>query len=81
MIPTDYNIGSIACLSPAQRRILQLIGQGKMSKEIAADLRISEKGVEYHRACIYRALHLHSVGEAVAFSLSHPPTFPPASAH
>jgi len=71
----------LAQLSPAQRRVLLLIGQGKMSKEIAAELRISEKGVEYHRARIYSALGLHSVGEAVAFSLSQPPPFPPDPPH
>lgn len=65
-------------LSAAQLHILQLIGQGKMTKEIAAELQISEKGVEYHRARIYTALNLRSVGEAVAFSLSHLPTVAPA---
>src|SRR5512135_815414 len=34
--------------------VLEAIWAGKCTKEIAADLRISPKTVEYHRACLYR---------------------------
>lgn len=60
---------AIARLSPAQRRVLALIGQGYMTKQIADVLQISEKGVEYHRGVIYRALNLQSIGEAVRVAL------------
>jgi DNA-binding CsgD family transcriptional regulator len=57
-------------LSPAQRRILQLIGQGKMTKEIAEEMRLSEKGVNYHRGIINSRCRLHSVAEAVHTALT-----------
>lgn len=58
-------------LSPAQRRVLALIGAGKMTKEIAAEMHLSEKGVEYHRGVIYRVLGIQSVGEAVRVAVEN----------
>lgn len=52
-------------LSPAQRRVLALIGAGKMTKEIAAEMHIGENGVLWHRKEIYRKLAINSVAEAV----------------
>lgn len=60
---------ALRLLSPAQRRVLALIGQGKMTKDMAADLRISEAGVQWHRKQIYRKLNIQSVGEAVRIAI------------
>lgn len=60
---------NLASLSQAQRDVLRLIGEGKMTKEIAEVMGISEKGVEYHRGVIYRRLGFRSLGEAVAFTV------------
>ena len=57
--------GDFLKLSAAQRKILTLIGEGRMTKEIAAEMHISEKGVEYHRGVIYRTLGIQSLAEAV----------------
>ena len=46
----------VAALPPRQRQILRLIGQGLSNKEIAADLEISVKTVETHRARMMEAL-------------------------
>lgn len=46
----------IAALPPRQRQILRLLGQGLSNKEIAADLDISVKTVETHRARMMEAL-------------------------
>ena len=43
-------------LTPAERRIMQLIGEGKSSKEIGADLSIHYRTVENHRSNICRKL-------------------------
>jgi DNA-binding NarL/FixJ family response regulator len=52
-------------LTERQRQVLALIGCGKMTKEIAVDMGISENGVEYHRKRLYAALGIRSVGQAV----------------
>jgi DNA-binding NarL/FixJ family response regulator len=46
----------IAALSPRQREILRRIGKGESNKEIAADLGISVKTVETHRARMMESL-------------------------
>ncbi len=52
-------------LSPAQERILQLIGDGKNTRQIALIMGVSEKGIEYHRGRIYAILGLKCVADAV----------------
>lgn len=46
----------VAALSPRQREILRRIGRGQSNKEIAAELNISVKTVETHRARMMEAL-------------------------
>ena len=46
--------GRIASLSPRRRQIMQLILAGHHSKNIAADLGISQRTVENHRAVIMK---------------------------
>lgn len=46
----------IHALTPRQREILRALGRGKSSKEIAADLGISIKTVETHRARMMESL-------------------------
>jgi len=48
-------------LSPRQREVLQLLAEGKANKEIAADLRLSVKTVEAHRAHLMERLGIHRV--------------------
>ena len=51
----------LAALTPRQREILQLIAEGKANKEIAADLKLSVKTVEAHRAQLMDRLGIHDV--------------------
>jgi len=53
-------------LSPREREVLALIGQGKGTKEIAALMSISESTVSEHRKRISRRLDLHSTVELAA---------------
>ncbi len=46
--------GRLACLTPRQRSIMDLVLAGLPSKNIAADLGISQRTVETHRAAIMR---------------------------
>jgi DNA-binding NarL/FixJ family response regulator len=47
-------------LTPRQREVLQLVAEGRLTKEIAAWLRISVKTVEFHKARIMGRLDLHT---------------------
>ncbi len=51
-----------SALSPAERRIMRLIGDGKSSKEIAGELAIHYRTVENHRTNICRKLSLEREG-------------------
>ncbi len=52
-----------------ENEIIQLLAEGKSSKDIAVFLNISVKTVETHRANIMRKLELHSVTELVRYAI------------
>ncbi len=56
-------------LSGRQREILQLIAQGKSTKEIASVLKLSPKTVETHRAELMDRLNIHDVPGLVRFAI------------
>jgi DNA-binding NarL/FixJ family response regulator len=56
-------------LTPRQLEILQLLAEGKSSKEVAVTLNISVKTAETHRSNIMRRLDLHSVSELVRYAI------------
>jgi DNA-binding NarL/FixJ family response regulator len=58
-------------LTPAERRILKRIAQGKTSKEIAEELAISYRTVENHRANICAKLGLSGTNALLRFALEH----------
>jgi DNA-binding NarL/FixJ family response regulator len=56
-------------LTPRQREILQLVAEGKSTKEIAQALRLSVKTVESHRAQIMERLDIHDLAGLVRFAV------------
>jgi DNA-binding CsgD family transcriptional regulator len=48
---------------------VQLLAEGKTSKEVATILGLSTKTVETHRAQIMRRLDCHSVSELVRYAI------------
>jgi len=56
-------------LTPRQREVLQLIGEGKNTKEIAHLLRVSIKTVEAHRLRLMRRLGIHDLPGLVRFAI------------
>lgn len=56
-------------LTPREREIVQLVAEGKASKEIAVTLNIALKTVNAHRANIMNKLDLHSLGELVLYAV------------
>jgi DNA-binding NarL/FixJ family response regulator len=56
-------------LTSREREILQLLAEGKSSKEVAVSLGISIKTAETHRANIMRKLEIHNVSELVRYAV------------
>jgi len=56
-------------LTARQREILQLIAEGKTTKEIAQVLTLSAKTVEMHRAQLMERLDIHDVAGLVRYAL------------
>ena len=56
-------------LTPRERQIVQLLGEGLSNKEVAAKLGISVKTAETHRSRIMAKLNLRSVGELVRYAV------------
>jgi DNA-binding NarL/FixJ family response regulator len=55
----DHRVEDAVELTPRQRQVLQLIGRGKSTKEIAGLMGISIKTVETHRARLMQSLGLY----------------------
>ena len=56
-------------LSPRQREILQLIAEGKSTREIAETLHLSVKTIETHRAQLMERLDIHDVAGLIKYAL------------
>ena len=56
-------------LTPREREIVQLIAEGKSTKEVGDQLGISAKTAETHRANLMRKLALRSVSEVVRYAI------------
>jgi DNA-binding NarL/FixJ family response regulator len=56
-------------LTSREREIVQLLAEGKSSKEVASSLGISVKTAETHRANIMRKLQLHTVTDLVRYAV------------
>jgi DNA-binding NarL/FixJ family response regulator len=56
-------------LTPREREIVQLLAEGKSTKEVAVDLGLSVKTAETHRSNIMRKLQLHSVSDLVLYAV------------
>ena len=56
-------------LTEREREVLQLIAEGKPTKEIAASLNVSVKTIESHRQKIMNKLELSSIAELVKYAI------------
>jgi DNA-binding NarL/FixJ family response regulator len=66
--PSDLFGGLI---TQRQREVLQLIAEGKSTKEIAELLKISAKTVEFHRAGLMNELGLRTIAELTRYAVAH----------
>ena len=56
-------------ISPRERQLLQMLAEGKTSKDIASELKISIYTVDAHRSRIMKKLQLRGIGDLVRFAL------------
>jgi len=57
--------------TPREVEIIRLLAEGKANKEIAAELGITARTVETHRAKIMLKLGLHSLTELIHYAIRH----------
>ncbi len=67
--PAAVEIPSGDRLTSRERQIVQLLAEGKTSKEIATALDISIKTADTHRANIMRKLDLHTLADVVRYAI------------
>ena len=56
-------------LSGRERQVLQLVGEGKSTKDIATQLGISVKTAESHRARLMKKLDIHETASLVRYAI------------
>ena len=65
----DPDAARMPKLSPREREVVQLVSEGKASKEVAAILNVTLATAETHRSNIMRKLELHSIAELVLYAV------------
>ena|SRR5712692_484200 len=58
-------------LSPRERQVVQLVAEGKSTKQIAELLIISVKTAEYHRGRVMDKLDIHDTAGLVRYAIRH----------
>ncbi len=59
----------VKLLTPRQRQVLQQIAAGHRSKQIAANLELSEKTIKMHRALLLAKLHTSNMADVVRIAV------------
>jgi DNA-binding NarL/FixJ family response regulator len=58
-------------LTSRQQEILRQLASGKIAKEIAADIGLSQKTVEYHKYRMMQALEIRTGAELIQYAIRH----------
>lgn len=69
----DDLAGRVACLTPSQLRILEGLKAGRLNKQIAFDLGVSEATIKAHLTSVFRKLGVHNRTQAVILAKSLDP--------
>ena len=56
-------------LTPRERQVVQLVAEGKSTKQVAALLEITLKTAEFHRARVMKKLNVHDVAGLVRYAI------------
>ncbi|MCV9966984.1 response regulator transcription factor [Pararhizobium sp. BT-229] len=74
-IVVKRNLERLGTLTPREREILrEVVTRGRLNKQIAFDLGISEVTVKLHRANVMRKMEVRSIGELIRAWETLPPT-------
>jgi len=68
-ITTKGEVSVFSALTVREREVLQLIAEGKSTKEIASILGVSVKTIETHRQQMMEKLDIHSVAELTKYAI------------
>jgi len=68
--PSD-SLPRLPQLTPREREVIQLLAEGKSSKEVATLLNLSTKTAETHRSNIMRKLGFHSIRDLVVYAVKN----------
>jgi FixJ family two-component response regulator len=58
----------VGTFTPRQRQVFSLVVRGKMNKQIAYELQMSERTVKAHRHAVMEKLNVRSIAEAVSIA-------------
>jgi DNA-binding NarL/FixJ family response regulator len=67
--PSESAQPSRQALTPREREVIQLLAEGKTSKEVANILKLSVKTAETHRSNVMRKLNAHSVVDITYYAV------------
>jgi DNA-binding NarL/FixJ family response regulator len=67
-IPKE-ELSMLSILTAREREVLQLLAEGKKTKDIASSLQVSVKTAEFHRQQIMEKLNIHSIAELTKFAI------------
>lgn len=65
----DIASSPLSLLTPRQREVLKLIAEGRTTKQMAAELNVSIKTIETHRAQLMERLDIHETAGLVRFAV------------
>jgi len=68
---SDSPKGILGTLSSRQRQVLQLLAEGKPTKEVAHILKITPRTVKYHKYMIMQQLNITTNAELIHFAIKH----------
>jgi DNA-binding NarL/FixJ family response regulator len=69
--PAEDELPHLPKLTPREREVIQLLAEGKSSKEVACLLNLSTKTAETHRSNIMRKLDFHSIRDLVVYAVKN----------
>lgn len=61
----------LARLTPREREVLDMVVEGRLNKQIAADLGVAEKTIKVHRARVMRKLEVRTIADLVRLVIGH----------
>jgi two-component system response regulator NreC len=67
-IPSN-DLSSLTLLSPREREVLQLLAEGRKTRDIASLLHVSGKTVDTYRTQIMEKLGIHSIAELTKYAI------------